>query len=166
MSKISSLEGLAIMPAVVRWDEFECAIVESPDRIEFVELSAETHATAAMHPRGLAFGPRAELRWQRRAKGLHVVYISDDNETLGEGSDPVDLTEAAGREPAEILLWGEKERGGTEFQDGRIPRLLDYGRWGALAPEGGRLAVRIKHYDLEGVSLYRCVELREVGQAR
>ena len=162
MSRISSLEGRAALPADLRWEEFASAIVEAPDGVEMLDLrNPENRPKAAHYPRGLAFGDRAELRWLPRESGLHLVYISDDDRDLGEGSRPEPL-ERIESEPDALLLWGELQADGGYF-DGRIPRVLRYPEWAPRPEPGGHLAVKIRHYELrqdeEAVPLFRCVRI-------
>ena len=162
MSRISSLERLEALPAELRWEEFASVIVEAPDGVEILDLkNPENRLEAARYPRGLAFGEQAELRWLRRESGLHLVYISDEDKDLGEGSLPEPL-EPVEDEPDRLLLWGERQADG-KYYDGRIPRLLEYPQWAPRPKAGGRLAVKIRHYELreEGdtVPLFRCVRI-------
>lgn len=162
MSRISSLERREALPADLRWGEFSAAIVEAPDGVEILDLkNAENRLEAALYPRGLAFGEQAELRWLRRESGLHLVYISDEDKNLGEGSRPEPLEPLEG-EPGSLLLWGERQADG-KYYDGRIPRLLEYPKWAPRPKVGGRLAVKIRHYELgdggDTVPLFRCVRI-------
>ena len=162
MSRISSLEGREALPAELRWEEFASAIVEAPDGVEILDLKdPENRVEAALYPRGLAFGEQAELRWLRRENGMHLVYISDEDKDLGEGSLPEPLAPVEG-DPGRLLLWGERQADG-KYYDGRMPRLLEYPPWAPRPKAGGRLAVQIRHYELrekgEAVPLFRCVRI-------
>ena len=165
MSRISSLERREALPAELRWEEFASAIVEAPDGVEILDLkNPGNRQEAARYPRGLAFGEQAELRWLRGENGLHLVYISDEDKDLGEGSVPEPLTPVEG-EPGSLLLWGERQADGR-YYDGRIPRLLEYPKWAPRPKAGGRLAVKIRHYELsdggDTVPLFRCVRIAVV----
>jgi hypothetical protein len=162
MSRISSLERREALPAELRWEEFASAIVEGSDKVEILDLkNPENRMETARYPRGLAFGEQSELRWVRRESGLHLVYISDEDKDLGEGSLPEPLNLVEG-EPGSLLLWGERQADG-KYYDGRIPRLLEYPQWAPQPKVGGRLAVKIRHYELregdDAMPLFRCVRI-------
>jgi hypothetical protein len=156
-SKISSRWGLDQLPAGLDWGGLEYAVVESPAEVHFLELGEK--APVGEWPCGLAFGPRAELRWLRRAAGYHLVYISDEGKCLAQATASRDLVRRGRRQ---ILLWGESQGDGT-FYEGRIPHVLEeYPRQLAkLADSGKRLAVRTQWYSLEENGeetwLFRCV---------
>jgi hypothetical protein len=77
------------------------------------------------------FGPRAELRWQRRGRGGAALLLL-------EAERPPELADLpAGKaacfpeidqEPTTHLLWGEKQRLGDRLARGQVgfPRPLDY----------------------------------------
>lgn len=161
MTTISSLQGLDALPGDLRWEEFICAIVEAPGGVETLDLTkTEDRQEAALYPRGLAFGKESELRWLERESGQHLVYISDAGKDLGERSLPRSLRVAEVQQPGRLLLWGERQADGA-YYDGRIPRLLKYPDWAPQPKPGGRLAVEIRHYELDEqdppIAMFRCV---------
>ncbi|MBZ5506043.1 MAG: hypothetical protein LAO78_11200 [Acidobacteriia bacterium] len=155
-SLISSLPGQSVWPAAIRWAEFRYAIVESPAEVRF--LGPQEVQQAAEFPRGVAFGPDAELRWMRRPAGhLHFVYLSDNNLPFCVDAPHQSPLERMGdaTEPQHMFLWSAS--------DGRIPRTPSYPLPDPDA--NSRLAVRVRHYQLANAStgiptrLYRCVDL-------
>jgi hypothetical protein len=144
-SVISSIAGLGQAPADLPWDEFECAIVESPAAVEFLDLSLPNMVgTAVCFPCGTAFGANSELRWLTREGGLHFVYISDEGHVL-DGAEPIALQPVSQNDPEQIYLWGEKNQGDDDFFETRIPRRLRYPNAAGLSHHQ-RMAIRLKHY--------------------
>ncbi|HWZ42327.1 MAG TPA: hypothetical protein VNW97_02580 [Candidatus Saccharimonadales bacterium] len=135
---LSALPRESAWPAEVRWEEFDCAMVESPAEVRF--LGREQIREAIGFPRGVAFGPKAELRWMRRAGGqLHFVYLNDEGRPLREDAPHKSTVTPVEEEifPQQFFLWNAS--------DGRIPKTPSY----PYAGTAERLAVRVRHYKLE-----------------
>ena len=147
MSVISFLRGQSGFPEALDWSGFRTAIVESEAEIECLALAnADDAELARTYPVGVAFGPRAELRWRERREGLHLVLISDDGAGLPEAMKPRALRpmpEEEG-EPFRCYLWGEWDGTARCHLERRIPRLLSY-----PGQTGPRVALRVKRYELE-----------------
>jgi hypothetical protein len=147
MSVISFLRGQSGFPEELDWSGFRTAIVESDAEIECVALGdANDVELARTYAVGVAFGPRAELRWRKRREGLHLVLISDDGAGLPEAREPRALQPVPEEEGESVhcYLWGEWDGTAQCHLERRIPRLLSY-------PEqtGTRAAFRVKRYELE-----------------
>lgn len=141
-SQISYLERSEDLMNAAHWDGIQYALVESPAAIEW--LSQNQFAAAGEYDKGVAFGPDAELRWQKRNGAFHLVYISDSGQTLPD----VQGTALEVVAEDQIYLWGLKAAGEDHFLEGRIPRTLQYPN-GARAKDGKRMAVRIRKYRIE-----------------
>lgn len=153
---ISFLRGREEFPESIDWEGLDCAIVESPARVEVLDLrnSPDAVREARTYRMGVAFGATAQLRWYRGRSGLHVVLVSDDGKDLGAGSEPTPLTADDSMEPKALLLWGERveptgEGGQTYYYEARIPRKLRYPTWATEAGPAKRLALRVHHYRYE-----------------
>ena len=162
MACICSLEGLPALPNDVPWGEFTSAMVEAAWGMEFLDLKQpDSRREAERYVCGLAFGDVSELRWVLRESGMHVVFISDLGRDLGPISLPSTL-EAVNGAPERLLLWGERQ-GNGKYYDSRIPRLLSYPEWAPKPKASGRLAIRLRHYELrEGdrvTPLFRCMRI-------
>jgi hypothetical protein len=121
--------------------------VESEAEIECIALgNADDVALAQAYPVGVAFGPRAELRWRKRRDRLHMVLISDDGVGLpGAGKPrPLSLVPEEEGESPQCYLWGEWDGTAECHVERRIPRLLHY-----PGQTGTRMALRLKRYELE-----------------
>lgn len=133
---LSSLPGQKTWPEGIKWEQFRYAMVESPAEVRFLGTS-EIRSAMNFHW-GVAFGPRAELRWMRRTGRLyHFVYLSDDNLPLLENMPHQRKVAAVEeRKPDRLFLW--------DGSDGRIPHTPVYPH--PASQSGKRLAVRIRHY--------------------
>jgi hypothetical protein len=134
---LSSARGGRELLHKIRWDDFECAFVESASEIKI----ATPPRTAIEYPRGLAFGQHHELRWLTRADGrLHLVLISDHGFTLEDAEATAELA-ATGQ--SEILLWGSWDAPSGHYSEDRIPVPLVY----PVPPaRDGRLRIRTQLY--------------------
>lgn len=147
MSAISFLRGQAGFSDALDWSGFRTAIVESDARIECIALAdANDLELVRAYPVGVAFGPRAELRWRRRRDGLHLVLISDDGAGLPEAGKPRTLQPAPEEEGESLqcYLWGEWDETAQCHVERRIPRPLRY-----PGQAGTRMALRLKRYEFE-----------------
>ena len=147
MSVISFLRGQPGFPEALDWSGFRTAIVESDAKIECVALgNADDVELARTYPVGVAFGPRAELRWRKRRGGLHLVLISDDGAGLPGAGEPRSLRPVPEEEgePLQCYLWGEWDGTAQCHVERRIPRPLPY-----PGQTGARVALRLKRYELE-----------------
>lgn len=158
-AKISNLQGEDEVTRHVDWEQFECAILESPAKTCLVSRAEGQTLRLEDFRSGLLFGDQAELRFRRRRDGkYHLVYISDSGRRL-EGSTPRELVGENG--PERIFLWGEA-LGEDAWYEARIPGKLSY----PSAP-GWRVAVRVKHYRMDAggtVHLFRCRGLEPVAK--
>ena|ERR1039458_4877185 len=147
MSAISFLRRQPGFPAALDWSGFRTAIVESDAEIEWVALDdAIAVELAQTYPVGVAFGPRAELRWRKRRGGLHLVLISDDGAGLPGAAKPHALRPVPEKEGEshQCYLWGEWDGTAQCHVERRIPRPLRY-----PGQMGSRVALRLKRYELE-----------------
>ena len=147
MSIISFLRRQSGFPDALDWSGFRTAIVESDAGIECVALGdANDVELVQPYPVGVAFGPRAELRWRKRREGLHLVLISDDGVGLPGAGKPQALRAVPAGEGESLLcyLWGEWDETAQCHVERRIPRPLR-----DPAQTGPRVALRLKHYELE-----------------
>ncbi len=147
MSVISFLRGQPGFPDALDWSGFPTAIVESDAEIECLALGDANDAELAQgYPVGVAFGPRAELRWRQRRDGLHLVLISDDGAGLPEAGKPHALRPVPEEEGESLqcYLWGEWDGTAQCHVERRIPRPLRY-----PGQTGARVALRLKRYELE-----------------
>jgi hypothetical protein len=147
MSAISFLRGQAGFPDALDWSGFQTAIVESDAEIECIALGdANDLELVQAYPVGVAFGPRAELRWRKRRDGLHLVLISDDGAGLPEAGEPRSLQPAPEEEGESLqcYLWGEWDETAQCHVERRIPRPLRY-----PGQTGTRTVLRLKLYEFE-----------------
>lgn len=143
MATISSSTGLPGFPPGLDWSLFRYAIVESPARAEFLDLTSPAAVSElASFPRGVAFGEDHELRWMVRRDGFHVVLLSDTDSSIPSAMalDTLEPDEAS-----QVLLWGRFSQEHGEFLDGRIPRSLPYPLISPLTDEE-RLTIRTRRY--------------------
>jgi hypothetical protein len=147
MSAISFLRRQSGFPDALDWSGFRTAIVESDAEIECIALGNTNDVESAQtYPVGVAFGPRAELRWRKRRDGLHVVLISDDGVGLPGAEKPCALRpvpEEQGKS-LQCYLWGEWDGTAQCHVERRIPRPLRY-----PGQTGTRVVLRLKRYKLE-----------------
>jgi hypothetical protein len=139
-------------------DGLEFAFVDGPTEAQALDMTDEVFRAMAMEfPRGVAFGPGREIRWQKRRNGkIHVVVVSEDDLAAPEGAPRLDLTLAPDEEPKRLLLVGQRISG-RHFQDGRIPGDLEF----PDDSEANELAAEIRHYEAaDGRRVWRCVRLR------
>jgi len=149
-SRISALWGLKALPDTIPWDEFDYGMVESPADICFLSRD-DLRKEASQYTEGLAFGEHTELRWLRRSGGLyHLVYLNDQGRIFPGAMRDALLTWLPEAMPDCFLLWSE--------QDGRIPKAPEYPRGSGPAAE--RKCVTLRHYEIEGCCIYRCVALQ------
>jgi len=147
MSAISFLRGQSGFPDALDWSGFRAAIVESEAEIECIALNdPDDVELARTYPVGVAFGPRAELRWRKRRDRLHMVLISDDGAGLpGAGKPrPLSLVPEEEGKSLQCYLWGEWDGTAQCHVERRIPRLLRY-----PGQTGTRVVLRLKRYELE-----------------
>src|ERR1035438_5688078 len=142
MSAISFLRRQSGFPDALDWSGFRAAIVESDAEIQCVALGGANDVELAQsYPVGVAFGPRAELRWRKRRDGLHLVLISDDGAGLPQAGKPRALQPAPEEEGESLqcYLWGEWDETAQCHVERRIPRPLRY-----PGQTGTRTVLRLK----------------------
>jgi len=136
---LSALPAERTWPEGIRWEEFCYGMVESSAEVRF--LGPKELKEATLFPRGVVFGPRAELRWMLRAGGrYHFVYLSDDGLPLCNNAPHKSDLQPIGDSdlPQQMFLWNAS--------DGRIPRTPSYP---CPAPDTDhRLAISVRHYKL------------------
>ncbi len=159
-SMISSLRGLQELPDGPFWRTLQCAVVESAAAVQIVDTKAgksSLNAAIADSLAGLVFGRDAELKWVKRAAGLHVVLLSDSGDALAGALEQKELRPHP--KMHSVFLWGKRsdsimfeDRIPREFVIGRGPvpveRPLRYPERTPWPKEQSRLRLSIKSYSL------------------
>jgi hypothetical protein len=120
----------------IHWSPFTWAMAEWVDRFSLAPPRPNDLCTSL---EGVAFGPRAELRWSRQPQGtFRMVLIDDSDRPLPAPIATQPVTPAVG-ESDRFLLWSPADQ--------RIPRELPYASL-ACAP-GAWPAIKLAHYEVE-----------------
>jgi hypothetical protein len=157
----------ATFAAMIRWDDFSYAVVESAVEVKLLTVTGPFQAED--YDVGVLFGPFVEFRWCRRRSGLfHTVLIDDRG---GEGT-PLECVEG----DPEFVLWGEPQGGADKptWYEARIPRIItEYppalrNKWVAAQLRGYWLKCEVPQPSGEpdtvsSVQLLRCVDLVEAA---
>jgi hypothetical protein len=108
----------------------EYVILERLEEIRFMQMKKWT--VGDFWPRGRAFGPELEVRWQEVKLGMYdLLVLSEKDENLKDGweqeTHEVRTTDAENH-PLKIYLWGthKKDRDKDVWIETRIPRKLEY----------------------------------------
>ena len=156
---ISWQRSLLEVPNGSFWGDLKCAVVESAADVSIMDVL--TQGIAALQTcgmvclAGVAFGPKAELKWVRRREGVHAVFISDRGDALPGDAKTREITPV---KEESVFLWG-RFSGNTLFED-RIPRefavgpgtesddLLRYPALPRVPKDQHRLALILRWYEV------------------
>jgi hypothetical protein len=152
MAQIGYKRGIADPKTYIDTERFKGGymMLERVEQLSFERFDPNTDFK--LWERGRIFTKDDEIKWLKRADGLHIVMISENNLPTDFHPFPHDLHQVSDgngrRVDRRVYLWGERVSNSQEWYELRIPEVLNYPL--DVAQNGAkRLCLKIRDYEVE-----------------